>query len=117
MLLNLKKTCKDCPFRRDSSRGWLGKDRAIGISTPLVNGTGTFSCHKTTGATNGRIVEGKNQSHCYGALQMLRNMDRLEQGFIFQMAERLLGADFSAIKIDTVTCFSNEKEFINHHTE
>lgn len=115
MLFNLKKPCTDCPFRKDSAAGWLGYDRTKDISNTLVSGNGTFSCHKTTGAISGRKVKQEKQSHCYGALQMLRNMECLESGFIFQMAERLLGADFSSIKFDTSIVFENHIQFIEHH--
>ena len=114
MLFNLKKPCNDCPFRRDSPQGWLGKERAKDISTTLVKGIGTFSCHKTTGATNGEDVPQEKQSQCFGALQMLRNSNKLESGFIFQMATRLLGADFSGVK-KSKEIFRNKTQFIKHH--
>jgi len=38
---NVKKPCKDCPFRKDSSKGWLGEKRASEILR-----AGLFVCHK-----------------------------------------------------------------------
>ena len=40
-LPNVKKPCKDCPFRKDSLKGWLGRDRI----TEIIN-QGSFVCHK-----------------------------------------------------------------------
>lgn len=117
MLFNLKKSCPNCPFRKDSPLGWLGKHRAKEISETIVSGKGTFSCHKTTGVELGKVcVPQEKQSQCFGALQMLRNMNRLETGFIFQMAERLLGAKFEHIKHDNSIIFDNSEQFIEHHT-
>lgn len=42
-LPNVKKPCKDCPFRKDSLSGWLGKDRMTSILD-----SGSFVCHKKT---------------------------------------------------------------------
>ena len=115
MNFNLTKPCKDCPFLKSVTKGWLGRKRTEGITNTIVSGKGTFSCHKTTGATKGAIsVSQENQSHCYGALVMLRNMDFIEKSFILIAAQELLGADFSKVeKSDKV--FSNDKEFIEHH--
>ena len=116
MKFNLKKPCKNCPFRKDSEKSWLGKKRAEGIAETITSGKGTFSCHKTTGVVEGVEVPQSKQSHCFGALQMLRNMDSLETGFIFQMAERLLSVSFEGIKKDFTICFENDTQFIEHHT-
>lgn len=35
--------CKNCPFRKDCLKGWLGEDRIKEILR-----AGTFVCHKTT---------------------------------------------------------------------
>ncbi len=41
-LPNMKAPCKDCPFRKDSPKGWLGGERMKGILNQ-----GAFTCHKT----------------------------------------------------------------------
>lgn len=43
MLPNMKTPCKNCPFRKDSLKGWLGKERI----TEIVNAS-SFVCHKKT---------------------------------------------------------------------
>jgi len=40
-LPNVKKPCKDCPFRKDSLKGWLGKERMQDILM-----SDSFVCHK-----------------------------------------------------------------------
>jgi|GEM_PF-1933315 len=42
-LPNQKKPCKDCPFRRDSLKGWLGRERM----GQILEAT-SFVCHKKT---------------------------------------------------------------------
>ena len=42
-LPNVKKPCKDCPFRKDSLKGWLGRERMAEILE-----TDSFVCHKKT---------------------------------------------------------------------
>jgi hypothetical protein len=42
-LPHIKKPCRDCPFRKDSLRGWLGKDRITEILAAE-----SFVCHKNT---------------------------------------------------------------------
>lgn len=42
-LPHVKKPCKDCPFRKDSLQGWIGKDRITEILA-----ADSFVCHKKT---------------------------------------------------------------------
>lgn len=42
-LPNCKRPCKDCPFRKDSLKGWLGASRMEDILN-----SGSFVCHKRT---------------------------------------------------------------------
>ena len=56
-LPNVKKPCKDCPFRKDSMKGWLGKDRM----TEILN-TDSFVCHKKTDlqCAGHMLIKGQN---------------------------------------------------------
>ena len=45
----MTKPCSNCPFRKDSTKGWLGKKR---ISEILISES--FTCHKTTDNKLGR---------------------------------------------------------------
>lgn len=38
----IKQPCQDCPFRTDSTKGWLGKKRMTEILE-----SDSFTCHKT----------------------------------------------------------------------
>lgn len=42
-LSHIKKPCLDCPFRKDTLQGWLGKDRMTEILA-----ADSFVCHKKT---------------------------------------------------------------------
>jgi hypothetical protein len=40
-LPNVKKPCHDCPFKKDTLKGWLGRERMTEILSQ-----GSFVCHK-----------------------------------------------------------------------
>jgi len=42
-LPNVKRPCRDCPFRNDSLKGWLGQERMTEILE-----SDSFVCHKKT---------------------------------------------------------------------
>ncbi|MEY8205005.1 MAG: DUF6283 family protein [Bermanella sp.] len=42
-LPNMKKPCKDCPFKKSTIKGWLGKERMTEILK-----ADSFVCHKKT---------------------------------------------------------------------
>lgn len=42
-LPHIKKPCRDCPFRKDTLKGWLGEERIREIIT-----ADSFVCHKKT---------------------------------------------------------------------
>ena len=41
-LPNIKKPCTNCPFRKDTTKGWLSSDRMKQYLS-----SGSFTCHKT----------------------------------------------------------------------
>ena len=50
-LPNCKRPCKKCPFRKDTLRGWLGRERMTEILE-----SDNFVCHETThGRTRDRL--------------------------------------------------------------
>lgn len=90
-LPNVKKPCKDCPFRKDSPRGWLGEDRMIEILQ-----SDSFVCHKRT------------ELQCAGHM-FIKGQDNQ---FV-----RLA----SALRIDTrltgrKLVFDTQKECVEHHS-
>lgn len=42
-LPNMKRPCSNCPFRKDSLKGWLGKSRM----TEILDSS-AFTCHKNS---------------------------------------------------------------------
>ena len=89
-LPNVKKPCKDCPFRTDSSRGWLGAD---GMTEILDSGS--FVCHK--------------KSHLQCAGHMLINGD----SNIFVRAANRLRIPLELSGGDAI--FNSRDECISHH--
>lgn len=123
----LKQPCKDCPFRRDSPKGWLGGERARQIADSLheengMGGGSVFPCHKTVdysdedheaGRTN-RLQE--SNAYCAGAISVVEK--ECQQGgplpLPLQIAERMGLYDPTSMKIDDTT-FDSFDEFVDHH--
>ncbi len=87
-----KNPCKDCPFRKDSIKGWLGKQRM----TEIIQAN-SFVCHK------------KTNLQCAG--HMLLNG---EQNEFVQLAKRL-GLETGIKGRELV--FDNKNDCIEHHGE
>lgn len=90
MIPCIKHPCKDCPFRKDTLKGWLGEARIAEILEQ-----DTFVCHKAT------------TRQCAGHM-LLKGSDN---AFV-RVAE--------AYKIDLgltgrELIFDNEQDCINHH--
>lgn len=91
-LPNVKSPCKDCPFRKDSMKGWLGKDRMESILN-----SGAFTCHK------------KRHLQCAGFMLVKGG----ESDFI-QLAERLnMPLELSGEEL----VFDSKEECIEHHAK
>jgi len=91
-LPNVKKPCKDCPFRKDSLEGWLGKKRITEILE-----SNSFVCHK------------KTDFQCAGFMHLKGQ----ESEFVV-LAERL-GLDTKLTGKELV--FENKQDCINHHSK
>lgn len=90
-LPNVKQPCTNCPFRKDSLKGWLGRDRM----TEILD-SNSFVCHKN------------NNLQCAG--HMLINGDNND---FVQIASRL--------KVETgltgrILVFDSREECISHHS-
>lgn len=89
-LPNVKKPCKNCPFRKDTLRGWLGSDRMTEILESQ-----SFVCHK------------KTDLQCAG--HMLVNG---QQNDFVRLAGRLgIKLDLSGAEL----VFDSAEECIQHH--
>ena len=62
MIRARKAPCKDCPFRVDCNKGWLGEARIKDIVQTTVFGDLPFLCHKTSDLSESR------QRFCAGKL-------------------------------------------------
>ncbi len=89
-LPNVKKPCAQCPFRKDTLKGWLGGERMAEILAQ-----GSFVCHK------------KQDLQCAG--HMLINGD--DNGFV-RLANRLgIELDLSGREL----VFDTRSECESHH--
>ena len=87
-----KAPCKNCPFRKDCLKGWLGKKRM----TEILN-QGSFVCHKN------------NSLQCAG--HMIIKKDKNE--FVW-LADKM-NYKINLKKENLI--FESSKEAINHHSE
>ena len=91
----IRKVCSNCPFKKDSLKGWLGADRMSEILNSEI-----FYCHKTTSAT---LEKGKETNQmCAGHLALS------ERAF----AKRV---GFSTRKEDIKLLFKTANDCIKHH--
>lgn len=86
-----KAPCAHCPFRKDSLKGWLGKERMTGILNQ-----GSFVCHK------------RNDLQCAGHMVIRKN----NNDFVAYAESIELDLPIS----NTELLFDNEEDCINHHT-
>ncbi|AYQ57033.1 hypothetical protein MS2017_1343 [Bathymodiolus thermophilus thioautotrophic gill symbiont] len=89
-----RKVCGNCPFRKDSPKGWLGSDRMSEILNSEI-----FHCHKTTSATLGK---NKTNQICAGHLAL---SDR-------SFAKRI---GYTAREADLKLLFKTQNNCIKHH--
>lgn len=120
MNFNLSGTCANCPFRTDvaANYGWLGQEHATEIAESL-NEWGV-TCHQTTDdydeKSEHRPNSGKEQ-HCYGALVVLENEDKLFQNRMMQIAQRLgLFKSYGRLNLN-LPILENRDQFIAMHSE
>ena len=111
MKFNLTRPCANCPFlAKPQHQGWLGEERAQDIIEGIVDGQGTFICHKT----DQRMQRNQEEQHCAGALIMLERMDRPNQ--MMRIAGRINQYDPSRLHMDTPNVVQDGDEFIELHT-
>lgn len=92
-----KSPCNNCPFRKDSLKGWLGKRRA----QEIVNND-NFVCHKTTQTGNE-----KDRLQCAG------HMILLDDENLFVRTARGMGILLTIV--NRYVIFESKEDFIKHH--
>ncbi len=97
MSQHMKSPCAQCPFRKDSQKGWLGKDRMTEITQAE-----SFVCHKTTlGAINER-------KQCAGHMILMKESNQFVQ--VANHFNLNLGLQ------NKESVFDSPEDCINHHT-
>lgn len=89
-----KRPCKNCPFRKTSQKGWLGRERMEDI----LNSDMGFVCHET-------LDTGREQ--CAGFM-LIKNGRSL-----FELTAKLYNIDLNLSGRELV--FDTEEEAIAHH--
>lgn len=98
--------CKDCPFKKDTTKGWLGKERTQSLVEGFVKDEDHFLCHKTT------HNKAKNTAVCAGWLNVMEKANLYTRPI--QILERLGLYQRKQLKGKDVT-FDSLTDFINHH--
>ena len=93
---HVKKPCKNCPFRKDTLKGWLGKERA----KEIVH-SDTFVCHKTTNKKQ------EDFKQCAGHILLNK-----EDNSMYRVSKQF-GIDLEMKGEETV--FESKEDFIKHH--
>lgn len=97
-----RKPCSNCPFRKDSQRGWLGASRM----TEIIK-QDSFVCHKTVDYSKEENEDDPNRLQCAGHMLLLENNN------MFVRLARALRQKLNLSGRELV--FNNVKECINHH--
>ena len=92
----VKKPCADCPFKKDTIKGWLGSDRADDIAN-----SSSFTCHKTATTRPGSRRRG------LGALLLKQEESAFYRLLNHAARQHLLEEE------DKI--FPSKEVFINHH--
>lgn len=112
-----RKLCENCPFRKSSPKGWLGKKRATEIATSVQDDQ-HFHCHKTLDYNYDQTTESEDHTRdakvCTGSFVLDHKLGNAN--FQYRLA--------SMFKLTTIypdryykLVFSTFEEFINHHTD
>ncbi len=105
---DLKAPCSNCPFRTDV-KPYLTQERVRGIRDGLLQGQGTFYCHKTTDLgeaaddeqtqlDDSYIPKGSEQV-CAGSMILLEKIGRPDQ--LMRIAERIGMYDRKKLVMDS----------------
>ena len=86
-----KKPCKDCPFRKDSLKGWLGAKRAKEVSE-----ADSFVCHKN------------KELQCSGGMLLNKENNSFYRLMEFTKKTHILSGEEQI--------FESREEMIEHHS-
>lgn len=95
-----KRPCRECPFRREAPRGWLGGGTVDAWKQDLTVGDTAFVCH---------MAEAENKRHfCAGSMIHYRNSFKTPRNAVFATA-------VMEYQPDKETVFQWSFEFEAHH--
>lgn len=79
-LPHIKAPCRDCPFRKDSLKGWLGEQRAAEILA-----ADSFVCHKRTDmqCAGHMLINGNDNAFVRAAAMLNIALDLSEREQVF----------------------------------
>jgi hypothetical protein len=102
---NLTNPCNECPFRKDSAKGWLGGETPES-TFDFVKHEADFACHKT------RNKKQQDMSRCRGFLLFTRKIGKLPH------YNKELGKAVAAIDYETANNSNilSLPEFFEYHT-
>lgn len=113
MVFNLKRPCRDCPFRQDRYFH-LNKNRKKEIAEDLLEKDKTFACHNTTNGEYDEELEYEwtgEESHCAGALIVMQKERSLFNNFMLRLATRAKIFDPAQLDLGSST-YNSMQEFI-----
>lgn len=117
MLYDLKKPCKNCPFRTDETRiTFASAERAEDIAEQAYRRG--FPCHlsavheEETEYSPGGFVPGENTQHCAGALIMFMRQGETAWPGV-DNDEDLVERLWDQLNVWTSPVFDSEEDFIN----
>jgi hypothetical protein len=107
--LDRRYPCSDCPWRRNSRRGWLGEDKPVSFFRSTITNEGEFPCHLDINYDdpNWRKTQLANASLCAGQLIFFRNWLKTPRIPVLAAAVR---AVHTSRKV-----FETPTEFLRHH--
>lgn len=99
-----KKPCSNCPFRKDSLKGWLGKSRAQEIAD-----SDSFVCHKTVNYSDLESERDLNNRKQCAGFMILKKDEALAVSWAKVLSINLDLKGFSLV-------FDSKEDFIKHHS-
>lgn len=94
--------CKNCPFKKTTLKGWLGRERAEEIAQAE-----SFVCHKTLRPDLEEEGKTDHRKQCAGFMILKKEE---AQAVLFA---RVLGIDLKLTGAEEI--FDSKEDFINHH--
>lgn len=112
MRMDLKRPCKNCPFRKDVVP-FLRPARVRQILTDITVHDQSFVCHNTIDYEEDEPVIDQQSQHCAGASIFLMQTGQPNQAMRIASRFGLFNAD--ALDMETVPVFENAGDMLRHY--